>query len=194
MREKLSKSEKPKVWRSKKLHLTPEEANALIDGASKRGRYPKRDRLLLQLIYRHGLRVSEACELRWSEINLRAGTIYITRKKMGNDSTHTMERDEIQQLRKWQAEHSGDTFVFSTERGGPLSVDAVQYIVREAAAVAGLPENTHPHMLRHAAGYFLTNNGTDMRLVQSFLGHRTAAMTMHYSALSPKRLAAVRVR
>ena len=87
-----------------------------------------------------------------------------------------------------------DTFVFATERGGPLSVDAVQYVVREAAKAAGLPESTHPHQLRHAAGYFLTNEGVDMRLVQDFLGHKTAAMTMHYSALSPKRLAAVRVR
>jgi len=49
-------------------------------------------------------------------------------------------------------------------------------------------------MLRHAAGYSLINNDTDVRLVQEFLGHKTPQMTMHYTAISPKRLAAVRVR
>ena len=52
----------------------------------------------------------------------------------------------------------------------------------------------HPHALRHAAGYFLINNNGDVRLVQEHLGHKTPAMTMHYTAVAPARLAAVRVR
>ena len=86
-------------------------------------------------------------------------------------------------------------YVFTTERGGPLSVRALQYIVAEAGKQAGLPEElSHPHALRHAAGYSLINSDVDVRLVQEFLGHKTPAMTMHYTAVSPKRLAALRVR
>jgi site-specific recombinase XerD len=84
--------------------------------------------------------------------------------------------------------------VFTTERGGPLSVGTVEYIVREAGRVAKLDVVPHPHMLRHAAGYALINDDVDVRLVQEFLGHRTPQMTMHYTAIAPKRLAAVRVR
>ena len=147
---------------------------------------------MLRLIYRHGMRASEACDLRWDDINLPEGTIYIRRKKMGKDSTHTMDRDELGGLRKLFKDTSS-LFVFTTERGGPLSVDTVQYIVRTAGEACGIPD-AHPHMLRHSAGYCLVNQGQDMRLIQDFLGHKTAMMTMHYTAISPRRLAALRVR
>lgn len=192
MRPMASDMEKPTVAR-KRLHLTPDEAQRLIRAAGKRGRYPVRDQIMLRLIYRHGMRASEACDLRWDDINLPNGTIFIARKKMGNDSTHTMDRDELAALRRL-AQDSTSAYVFVTERGGPLSVDALQRIVRAAGKLACLGDAVHPHQLRHAAGYCLTNEGVDMRLIQDFLGHKTATMTMHYCAVSPKRLAALRVR
>ena len=182
---------KPKV--GDRRYLRPDEANRLFDAAGKRGRYPERDKIMVRLVYRHGLRASEACELRWDSLNLEDGTITVRRRKMGKDSTHTMDRDELRDLRKLRRATSSP-FVFTTERGGPLSVGALEYIVREAGKLAGLPVDAHPHMLRHAAGYALINAEVDVRLVQEFLGHKTPAMTMHYTAVSPKRLAAVRVR
>ena len=74
------------------------------------------------------------------------------------------------------------------------SSDALQYIVREAGTLAKLDVEAHPHMLRYAVGYMLANEGTDTRLIQDFLGHRDIRHTAHYTALSPKRLATVRVR
>ena len=112
---------------------------------------------------------------------------------MGKDSTHTMDRDELRDLRKLRR-NTNSPYVFTSERGGPFSVRALQYIVGEAGKQAGLPEELcHPHALRHAAGYALINNDIDVRLVQEFLGHRTPAMTAHYTAISPKRLSALRV-
>lgn len=84
--------------------------------------------------------------------------------------------------------------MFETERGGPLLVDALQYIVQEAGKLAMLDVDTHPHTLRHAAGDMLANEGTDTRLIQAFLVHADIRHTAHYTALSPRRLAAVRVR
>jgi integrase len=191
MPKTVSVGKKPKV--TDRRYLRPDEANRLIDAAGQRGRYPFRDRILLRTVYRHGLRVSEATGLRWSQIDLEAGTIHVARLKGSVDSTHTMDRDELRDLRKLRREVTG-LFVFETERGGPLSVDAVQYVVREAGRLAGLDVEAHPHMLRHAAGYMLANEGTDTRLIQAYLGHKDIRHTAHYTELAPKRLAAVRVR
>jgi type 1 fimbriae regulatory protein FimB/type 1 fimbriae regulatory protein FimE len=186
-----SAGKKPEV--TDRRYLRPDEARRLIEAAGKRGRYPFRDRVLVRLVYRHGLRASEAVGLRWSQLDLEAGTLHVVRLKGSIDSTHSLDRDELRDLRKLRQEVSG-RYVFETERGGPLSVDALQYIVREAGKLARLDAEAHPHMLRHATGYSLANEGTDTRLIQAFLGHADIRHTAHYTALSPKRLAAVRVR
>ena len=186
-----SVGKKPKVKDRK--YLRPDEARRLIEAAGKRGRYPFRDRILVRMVYRHGLRASEGVGMRWSQVDLDQGVIHIARVKGSNDSTHSLDRDELRDLRKLRQQVTG-LYVFETERGGPLSVDALQYIVREAGRAARLDVQVHPHMLRHAAGYTLANEGVDTRLIQDFLGHADIRHTAHYTALSPRRLAAVRVR
>ena len=191
MGERVSNGKKPKV--NDRRYLRPDEAHRLIEAAGQRGRYPFRDTVLVRLVYRHGLRAKEAVAMRWSQIGLEAGVIHVARLKGSNDSTHTLDRDELRDLRKLRQQVTG-LYGFETERGGPLSVDALQYIVREAGKLAGLDVEAHPHMLRHAAGYMLANAGTDTRLIQAFLGHRDIRHTAHYTAIAPKRLAGVRVR
>ncbi|MBV8400685.1 MAG: tyrosine-type recombinase/integrase [Acetobacteraceae bacterium] len=71
MRQPASTGKKPKV--TARRHLRPAEANQLIAAAGQRGRHPFRDTVLLRLVYRHGLRASEAVGLRWSQIDLEAG-------------------------------------------------------------------------------------------------------------------------
>ena len=191
MGESVSNGKKPKV--NDRRYLRPDEAHRLIAAAGQRGRYQFRDTVLVRLVYRHGLRAKEAVAMRWSQIGLEAGVIHVARLKGSNDSTHTLDRDELRDLRKLRQQVTG-LYGFETERGGPLSVDALQYIVREAGKLAGLDVEAHPHMLRHAAGYMLANAGTDTRLIQAFLGHRDIRHTAHDTAIAPKRLAGVRVR
>lgn len=186
-----SNGKKPKV--AERKYLRPDEANRLIDMAGRRGRYPFRDKVLLRLIYRHGLRVSEATGARWSQLDLEAGTMHVMRLKGSKDSTHSLDRDELRDLRKLRQQVTG-LFVFETERGGPMSVDAVQRLVKECGKLAELDVVPHVHMLRHAAGYALANNGVDTRLIQDFLGHRDIRHTAHYTEVSARRLAQVRVR
>ena len=131
--------------------------------------------------------------MRWSQIDLEVGVLHVTRVKGRNDSTHSLDRDELRDLRKLRQQVTGP-HVFETERGGPLSVDALQYITGQACRLAKLDVDAHAHMLRHAAGYMLASEGTDTRLIQDFLGHRDIRRTAHYTAISPKRLAALRVR
>jgi integrase len=176
-----------------RLHLRPDEARRLIAAAGKRGRYPFRDMVLLRLTYRHGLRAGEAVGTKWENIDLDGGTIYVPRSKSGNPSTHTMDADEVRDLRKLR-KGSNSPFVFINERGDVMKVDGMQYIVKEAGIAAKLEISAHPHVLRHACGYAMINGGHDVRVAQDFLGHKNVSTTAHYTALSPTRLAGVRIR
>jgi site-specific recombinase XerD len=194
MRQRRSPNENPHVGRD---YLRPGEANAVIDAAGRLGRQRSRDQVLLRLMYRHGLRASEARHTRWTDFDLTPGsgpkTFHVRRLKGSYDSVHTLDRDEVSALRKLKAT-STSSFVFVSERGGPLSPDMIARIVARAAETARLGFHVHPHMLRHATGYALANEGTDTRLIQDFLGHASIANTVRYTKLAPGRLAAVRVR
>src|ERR1700755_2637054 len=100
-----SEGKKPKV--TDRRYLRPDEARRLIEAAGKRGRYPFRDRVLVRLIYRPGRRPSEAVGLRWSQAALDAGTLHVVRLKGSIDSTHSLDRDELRDLRKLRQEVSG---------------------------------------------------------------------------------------
>src|ERR1700728_3067169 len=97
-------------------HLTEAEMDKLL-GALKRNRHGHRDWLIGLLIYRHGLRVSEACDLRWDDIDLTKRTIIVRRLKGSKDSSHYLERDELaglKLLRRQQAEKGVTSAMFSS--------------------------------------------------------------------------------
>jgi integrase len=193
MRKAETHNEKPNVVRRK--YLSPDEARRVIEAASKVGRQPERDKLLLTMLYRHGLRLSEATDLRWSDFDLdgRPRVLNVRRLKGSKDAVHTLEPDTVRMLKRAKATSDGN-YVFRSERGGPLSDSIVQVIVARAGETAGLPFRVHPHHLRHACGFMLAEEGTDTRLIQSYLGHRSIANTVIYTETSAKRLASVRVR
>ena len=181
MRKTGSADKSPHVGRD---YLRPDEANAVIEAAGRVGRQRLRDQVLLRLMYRHGLRASEAKHTKWSDFDLTPGsgpkTFHVRRLKGSIDSVHTLDRDEVSALRKLKAA-SGSPFVFISERGGPLSPDMIARVVERAGEAAKLGFHIHPHMLRHATGYALANEGTDTRLIQDFLGHASIANTVRYT-------------
>jgi integrase len=150
-------------------------------------------------MFRHGLRVGEAVDVRWTDLDLdapRDRTFHVRRLKGGIDAAHTLEPDTVRLLKRLKAT-TDSLYVFVSERGGPLSVDAVQVICKRAGQIAGFEFQVHPHQLRHACGFALANQdgvANDTRLIQAFLGHVDIRNTVIYTALSPKRLSALRVR
>ena len=102
-------------------HLTPAEVEMLASAARARGRYGHRDALAIRMTARHGFRVSELCELRWDQIDLRAGLIHVTRKKNGVPSTHPLTGDEVRALRQLRRDWPDGRQVFVTERGAPFT-------------------------------------------------------------------------
>jgi len=200
MRKSQTRGENPNVpvfkGRWTREYLSPDEARRVIDAAGRVGRQRERDKLLLMIMYRHGLRVSEAIDLRWTDFDLdapRARPFYVRRIKGSKDSAHTLEPDTAKALMRLKDEADG-IYVFRSERGGPLSPDIVEVICERAGREAGLGFRVHPHQLRHAAGFALAEAGTDTRLIQDFLGHKDIKNTVVYTETSQRRLAAVRVR
>ena len=168
-------------------HLTGDEVEALLRAARGMGRHGQRNATLLLLMFRHGLRVSEAIALRWDAVDLKQGLLHVTRLKHGTPSTHPLRGPELRALRALRAEWPDSPYVFCSERGGPMTSSNVRKLVAAAGVEARLPFAAHPHMLRHALGYKLASDGVDTRAIQLYLGHRSITHTAHYTALAPGR-------
>ncbi len=168
-------------------YLTPDEVARLKDAAKHLGRHGFRDSLLISTMYRHGLRVSEAVNLRWDQVDFRYSKLHVQRLKNGDASVHYLEGEEVRAFRRLQADYPEGDFVFLSERAGPLAARTVHTIVARAGVAAGLPMTVHPHMLRHAKGYQLAARGEDTRAIQGYLGHRNIQHTVLYTKLDPRR-------
>jgi type 1 fimbriae regulatory protein FimB/type 1 fimbriae regulatory protein FimE len=168
-------------------YLTPSETEKLFTAARKLGRHGARDAALLMMAYRHGLRVSELVSLRWDQIDLKQGSIHVSRLKNGVSSVHPLRGPELRALRIVAKEYEGSPYVFCSERGGPMTPDGVRKIITRAGEEAGLGFPVHPHMLRHACGFKLANEGHDTRAIQQYLGHKNIQHTVRYTELSPNR-------
>lgn len=168
-------------------HLTPDEVDKLIATAGKLGRHGHRDKTLILVMYRHALRVSEAIALRWDQVDLDGGRIHVNRRKNGTPSTHPLGGPEIRALRRLKRDYPATQYVFVTERKGPLTDSAVRKLVARAGREAGLEFPVHPHMLRHACGFKLANDGQDTRAIQHYLGHKNIQHTVRYTELAPGR-------
>src|SRR5271169_4735458 len=153
-------------------YLRRDEVASLLRTA-KKSRHGARDYAMILLAYRHGLRASELVNLRVSDLDLHAGTIYCRRAKGGRRSIHPMKADEIDAVkrvlgrRKWPQSDS----VFQSDRVATMTRSAFWRIVSEAGKRAGLPFKAYTHQLRHGCGYYLSNKGCELRPIQEYLGH-----------------------
>jgi type 1 fimbriae regulatory protein FimB/type 1 fimbriae regulatory protein FimE len=139
------------------------------------------------LIYRHGLRVSEAIALEWNSVDYHQGRLHVHRLKSGIPSVHPLRGLELRALRRLERDYPGSPFLFVSERRGPLSDSLVRKMVARAGRHAEMAFPVHPHMLRHATGYKLANDGHDTRSIQHYLGHKNIQHTVRYTELSADR-------
>ncbi len=169
-------------------HLTASEVKLLIEAVkNKGGWYSFRNSLLILMLYRHGLRRREAAHLRWFDIDLFEGTIYIRRIKGSRSGRHPLQGDEIRALKKLKRDYEPSPFVFTGNRHTPLSERTISHIVHQAGLWVGFDFPVHAHLLRHACGYYLANKGVDTRTIQDYLGHANIQNTVRYTQLSAAR-------
>jgi integrase len=180
---------KPNAELRTREYLTEGEIERLMKAANhKRHRYGHRDSTMILVCYRHGLRASELIDLRWDQIDFRAGTLHVRRVKKGTPSSHPIVGDELRALRRLQREQEPKSpYVFTSERGSPFTVAGFARMIERAGIEAKLPFKAHPHALRHACGYKLANDGHDTRALQAYLGHKNIQHTTRYTELSPNR-------
>jgi integrase len=168
-------------------YLTPDEVGELIDAAGKVGRHGHRDRTLVLIAFRHALRVSELVALRWEQLDLKQGLLHVNRVKNGAPSSHPLRGPEIRALRRLQRDYLDTPYVFVTERKGPITAAAVRKIIARAGRKADIGFPVHPHMLRHACGFYLANEGHDTRAIQHYMGHKNIQHTVRYTDLAAGR-------
>src|SRR5512139_3526764 len=168
-------------------YLTEAEVERLMKAAA-RNRWGHRDATMILVAYRHGLRASELVDLRWDQVDFRTGNLHVRRVKQGTPSTHPILGDELRALRRLQREQEPKSpFVFTSERGAPFSTAGFARMIERAGSLAKLGFKAHPHMLRHACGYKLANDGHDTRALQAYLGHKNIQHTVRYTELAPDR-------
>jgi integrase len=163
-------------------HLTEAEVERLIETTTSH-----RDATMILLAFRHGLRATELVDLRWDQVDFNHGVLHVRRAKAGTPATHPLTGRELRALRRLQREVGRSTHLFMSERKAPISIDGYQKMVERTSVRAKLDFQAHAHMLRHACGYKLANDGTDTRTIQAYLGHKDIRHTVRYTELSPVR-------
>lgn len=153
-----------------------------------------RDRLVLELLYGAGFRVSELVNLKYGEISLEESVARIVGKG-GKSRLCPLGRVAVGVLEKWKSEFAAKTSfadpVIVSNQGRKWSPRQIQLLLKKYLALAGLPMDLTPHKIRHSYATHLLDNGADLRLVQELLGHSKLSTTQIYTHVNIGRLKAV---
>lgn len=153
----------------------------------------KKSKLMVSLMYACGFRVSELTNLKIDDLNLNEKTGYVRKGKGRKDRFFNIPEFLIKDLQKQikKQKKINSEFLFSGSKG-KLSERNIQKIVKTAAKKAGLKKDVHCHTLRHSFATHLLENGTDIRIIQSLLGHSSIATTQIYTHISTEELKKVK--
>jgi type 1 fimbriae regulatory protein FimB len=177
--------------RSTMTYLSPEEIVAVLKAARE---HSIRDWAMILITYRHGLRASEVCGLKLSDVNLKDQTIRVVRLKGSMLTIQPLVAhrgqpllDELTALRTWLKVRpaDGSDFLFTSQKGGKLDRTQFFRLFRTVAESAGLPkEKRHPHVLKHSLASHLVAENVNLALIRQALGHRSISSTMQYVGTS----------
>lgn len=150
-----------------------------------------RDRLVMELLYGGGLRVSELVGLNYGAINFENGTVRVLGKGH-KERLCPLGEIAVSVLSRWQKDYAQDTGrespVLVDRQHRRINVRFVQKMLKDYLALADLPLDITPHKIRHSYATHLLNAGADLRLVQELLGHANLATTQIYTHVSVARL------
>lgn len=166
--------------------LTPAEVTAIIGQCSRRAPTGIRNRALLTLLYRSGLRVSEVLSLRPSDVDMAKHSIRLLDTKSGKPQTRGYHPSADDALARWLDTRKSlgignhGKRLFCTLEGTPMSDDYVRGLLRRLGAKAGVDKRVHPHGLRHTFAVELEHAGTPVTTISKLLGHSSVAVTARY--------------
>jgi type 1 fimbriae regulatory protein FimB len=176
------------------VHLEPHEVLSVLRAAKAKG---ARELAMIVIAYKHGMRASEVCNLRLSDLDMKNGSIVVERLKGSLRTTQALTEhrgepllNELKALREWlrQRRDDGSDYLFTSQKGGRLDRSQVFRLFRNIAAEAGLPkEKQHPHALKHSLASHLVSANTNLALIQRQLGHKSIGSTMRYVTMSDQQ-------
>ena len=175
--------------------LALEEIDSLINAIDLSAAEGQRNRAIIETMYSCGLRVSELCALRLSDLYLEDEFIRVLGKG-GKQRLVPVSSRAIAEIRSYIAERGAvnirpgyeDTLFLSYRRGKPLSRITVFHIVKELVEAVGINKNVSPHPFRHSFATHLLEGGANLRAIQSMLGHESISTTEIYTHIDRTRL------
>lgn len=188
----------PKLERSLPVFLTEKQMRALLQAPVdelQRGESDPfrgwRNRLLLEVLYGAGLRVSELVGLNYADVEWNEGCLRVTGKGR-KQRLCPVGPVAIELLHYFHTRHAPEkqhaAAVFCSPDGARLSTRQVQRLLKHYLAIAGLPLDLTPHKIRHSFATHMLNHDADLRLVQELLGHSSLSTTQIYTHVSIARL------
>jgi len=164
--------------------LTPDEVAAIIAGCSPRARTGIRNRALLMLLYRSGLRISEALALKPSDVDLNRHTCRVLHGKGDKATVRGFHPTATDAVARWIDTRKGlglkNGPLFCTLDGGQMHDQYVRLLLGRLAGKAGIEKRVHPHGLRHTFADELRAAGVDVVVISKLLGHSSIAVTSRY--------------
>ena len=174
--------------------LTDDEVRGLIHACSNRAPTGVRNRGLIVVIYRGGLRIAEALALRPKDVNPDAGTVRILRGKGRKARTIGLDAGALAVVQRWIDVRSkrgikGRSPLFCTLQGKPVKSAYIRALLPRIARKAGVEKRVHAHGLRHTHAAQLASEGVPVNVIQRQLGHSNAATTSRYlDHIAPKQV------
>ena len=165
--------------------LTDHEVQNLVRACSSRSPTGIRNRSLIVVLYRGGLRIAEALALRPKDVDCAEGTIRILHGKGNKARTVAIDPEACAVLERWldvrtRRRISGRRRLFCTLEGKPMHPNYVRSLLVRKADQAGIEKRVHPHGLRHTMAAELAAEGVPINVIQRALGHSSAATTSRY--------------
>lgn len=184
----------PKLGRSLPQTLSEKDVESLLHAPNVSSLLGLRDRVLFEVLYATGLRVSELVGLQLMQVNLQQGVVRVIGKgnkerlvPLGEESIHWLEK-YIGTARLELLKGKISDALFVTHRGGGMTRHAFWHLIKRYAKKAKISTKISPHTLRHAFATHLLNHGADLRVVQMLLGHSDLSTTQIYTHVAKARL------
>ena len=169
------------------------DMKSILDSIDTNTDLGKRNRVLIELLYATGMRVSEVCNLEVNQINLYNNTIKVNGKGK-KDRIVILYKGIAEQLKYYIdftrsnllsiSKDSEERKVFINYKGGKLTPRGVRKIINNLIDHCAVNKHVSPHMIRHSFATSLLNNGADLRIVQELLGHENLQTTQIYTHVS----------
>ena len=171
----------PRSKKAKKIPvvLTKDEVKKILSSVEN-----VKHKLILAVMYSSGLRVSEVTHIRVRDLSPENKMLFVREAKGMKDRSTIISEKVLEVLKKYIKNKKADNYIFESNRGGKMTDRSVQKIFSQALQKSGIRKKASCHSLRHSFATHLLESGTDIRYIQSLLGHKRLETTQIYTKVA----------